>query len=134
MTKEFKLIRKEYCHKRGIKDGKDLTFIHQRVNRITGNQVFLATHTGKTPYLYEHARVDVSPYSKQKSLSIPKDMQHNRDAILNKTNMASWINKHVNLDLLAEDIGFLVLDTNRLTVVIGPNSMRFQNSFSIYFL
>ncbi len=134
MSREISLIRKEYCFKRKIKEVSSLTFIHQRVNRVTGNQVFSACCVGMVPELYEHVRVDVSPFALNKALGIPADMQKNRDVLLNKTSMASWINKHMNVDLLAEDIGFLVMGPKGLTVVISPNSMRFQNSFIIYFL
>lgn len=134
MSREISLIRKEYCLKRKITEVSALTFMHQRVNRVTGNQVFSACATGMVPELYEHVRVDVSSFALNKSLGIPVEMQKNRDVLLNKSNMASWINKHMNVNLLPEDIGFLVIGQKGLTVVISPNSMRFQNSFIIYFL
>lgn len=133
-TREVNLIIKDYCYRRKIKDVKEVTFAHQRVDRITGNQVFLVSREGTTPEIYEHKRLDVKPYSQQKSLWLPKDLQGNREAMINKTSMAGWINKQVNLDLLPEDIGVLSLGSNGLTVVISPNSMRFQNSFVISFL
>lgn len=133
-AREIKLIVKEYCYRRKIKDVNSVSFIHQRVDRITGNQVFLVSREGTTPEIYEHKRLDVKPYSQQKSLWFPKDLQGNREAMINKTNMAGWINKQVNLDILPEDIGVLSLGNNGLTVVISPNSMRFQNSFVISFL
>lgn len=133
-TREINLIRKAYCHKRKIGDVKSVTFAFQRVNRITGNQVFLVSQLATVPEIYEHLRLNVAPYSQQKSLSLPKDMQANREAMLSKESMAGWINKQVNLELLPEDIGFLVLGAKQLSVVISPNSMRFQGSFIIYFL
>lgn len=133
-TREQNLIRKAYCYKRKIGDVNSVTFVLQRVNRITGNQVFLVSQHNTVPEIYEHLRLNVAGYSQQKSLSLPKDLQANREAMLSKENMASWINKQVNLELLPEDIGFLILATNQLTVVMGPNSMRFQGSFIIYFL
>lgn len=134
MSREISLIRKEYCLKRKVKEEGSITFLHQRVNRVTGNQVFSACGQGMVPELYEHVRVDVTPFTLNKSLGIPPDMQGNRGVLLNKTSMATWINRHMNVNLLAEDIGFLVLGLKGLTVVISPNSMRFQNSFIIYFL
>jgi hypothetical protein len=133
-TREINLIRKDYCYKRKISDVNSVTFARQRVNRITGDQVFLVSRDGTVPEIYEHKRLDVSPYSQQKSLWFPKDQQGNREAMINKTSVTTWINKQVNLDLLPEDIGVLSLAYNGLTVVMSPNSMRFQNSFIIYFL
>jgi hypothetical protein len=133
-TREVNLIVKDYCYRRKIKDVKEVTFVHQRVDRITGNQVFLVSRDGTTPEIYEHKRLDVKPYSQQKSLWFPKDLQGDREAMLNKTSMAGWINRQVNLELLPEDIGVLSLVGTKLTVVMSPNSMRFQSSFVISFL
>lgn len=134
MSQELNLVRKAYCHKRGIKELAAAAFVYQRVNRITGNHIFLASPPGGIPEMYEHVRMDVSVLSAQKSLSIPKDLQSNRDALLSKGHIASWINRRINLDLLAEDISKLVLADKQLTLVTAPNSMRFRNSFTLYFL
>ena len=133
-NREFNLIRKAYCHARKISDVNSVTFQPQRVNRITGNQVFLVSRDGTVPEIYEHVRLDVTPYSQQRSLWFSKDMQKDREAMLGKANIATWINKQVNLEILPEDIGVLSPTTKSLTVVISPNSMRFRNSFIINFL
>lgn len=133
-AREINLIRKAYCHKRGISDVTSVTFAFTRANRDTGNQIFLVSRPNQVPEIYEHLRLDVTPYSLQRSLWLTKEMQKDREAMLNKNSMATWINKQMNLELLPDDIGVLSIGPKGVSVVIGPNSMRFKNSFIIYFL
>jgi hypothetical protein len=133
MSQELRLVRKAFCSKRGLKDLSASAFVYQRVNRITGNHIFLAAPPDGMPEMYEHPRVDVTALSLQKSLWIPKDMQSSRDVLLSKGHIASWVNRQINLELLPEDISKLVLGDKQITVVTAPNSMRFRNSFILYF-
>ena len=129
---QFNLIRKDYCHRWGIKDVNAVTFAHQGVNRITGNQIFAVAIEGSRPVTYEHRRVDISTFSQQQSLKLSKDVT--REALLDKAAMAHWLNKHLSLGMREGDIGVLSLSKEGLTVIIGPNSMRFQGTLFIYFL
>lgn len=132
-TRQLNLIRKDYCYRRGINDVNAVTFAHQRVNRITGNQIFTVQNGEAAPVTYEHQRLDVTVFALQRSLRLPKDQSVDRDALLNKTGIATWINQYLNLEMLEEDIASLFLTREGLNVVMSPNSMRFQNAFIISF-
>ena len=131
-TRQFSLIRKDYCHRWGIKDVDTVTFAHLGVNRITGNQLFTVTLEGFAPVTYEHIRVDIAIFSQQRSLRLPKDTPP--ETLVTKAAIASWLNKHLNLGIFEGDIGVLSVDREKLSVIIGPNSMRFQGTLFIYFL
>lgn len=126
-------VRADYCLERKIKDPNTRTFIQQRINPITGNYRFLVMG-GEGSEVYEVKRFDVTPLTLNKSLAIPFDLQKNTNMLINKDNIAGWINKHLNLRMLPEDIGFLSLESDKLNVIMASNSMRFRNAFVISFL
>lgn len=126
-------VRADYCLARKIKDPNTRTFIQQCINPITGNYRFLVM-SGEGSEVYEVKRFDVTPLTLNKSLAIPFDLQKNTNMLINKDNIAGWINKHLNLRMLSEDIGFLSLESDKLNVIMASNSMRFRNAFVISFL
>lgn len=126
-------VRADYCLKYDIKDLDSRTFIQQRGNPITGNYRFLVTGA-EGSVLHEVERYDVTPLSLNKSLAIPLDLRKNVNMLVNKSNIAEWINKHLNLRMLPEDIGFLSLESDKLNIIMASNSMRFRNAFVISFL
>ena len=134
MSKCIKLIQADFCKAQGIVNNGTLAFTKQTINPITGNHRFLISGVNSTPVIYEHPRYDFAPLSLNKSLSIPAGERRSIMPVVDKNQVAAWINQQMNLDVQPDDIGFLVLVPKGLTVVASPNSMRFRNSFVIKFL
>lgn len=126
-------IREEYCRKHGISDPNSLVFLLQKRDPITLNYLFMVTG-GEHTVIHEEIRYDVKPLSANKSLWLPNPTVNNTRQHLDKPNIARWINSHVNLKMDPEDIGFLILQSGKLDVIMASDSMRFRNAFAISFL
>ena len=134
MTKCIKLIRAEFCRIHKIVDNGVLTFVTQPANPITGDHRFLVVGVNSTPVVYEHLRYDLAPLTQNKSLGIPAKDRRSVLPVVDKNHVSEWINQQMNLSIQPDDIGFVIMEPSRLTVIASPNSMRFRNSFVIKFL
>jgi hypothetical protein len=130
MNKVLALIKKKYCEGLFIKDPRvinEITFQHVSTN-AKGNAVFLIQHPGQEALYYELEKVDLSGFSRMKSLSIPKQYRNDFDVNHSKAMISNWINRHTGHSLVEEDIAYLVPEKEHLCVVIAADSMRFKST------
>ena len=130
MTKELRLILKEYCALKRIPFQKDMEIVYQGKNKATEGMFFIVTGKGITTERYEHAPISLTPYTTYKALTLERTVRVNPSS-LSKDTIASWFNNWTNLNMLPTDIGQLMVTSEKVTVVAASNSMRFKHSFSM---
>lgn len=126
-----RLCKEDYCSANGL-NPRDLIFKFIK-NNPRKEAVFEVIKNGNRPFNYTCVKRDLSFLTDYKTLSILKqDMLVNEG--VNKTALVGWIFSKTGIVLLPEDIDFVYLEKNHLSVVISLNSMRFKNSFHITFI
>lgn len=127
MKKSLRLVKVQYCKDKKITYSDDMSAQLVRMNPRTGNYQFLINGA-----LYEYERIDLSPYSKYKGLELDAVERLNRTS-MSKDGIINWFNSHTNLNLLFEDVGQVLVQLDKVTVVASANSMRFKSSVSMRF-
>jgi len=131
MSKELRLVIQDYCLLNRIPFDKQITATEQERNPKTGNYIFLIGGAGLIPKRYEQERIDLTPYSENKSLHLTGTNGVLDPNMLNKIGLASWFNRQTNLNMLPSDIGQFLIKDDTVVVVGSSNSMRFKHSFSM---
>lgn len=131
MSKELRLVIQDYCLLNRIPYSKQIVATEQERNPKTGNFVFLITGAGLIPKRYEQERIDLTPYSENKSLELTGNNGVIDPNVMNKIGLASWFNRQTNLNMLPSDIGQFLIKDDAVVVVGSSNSMRFKHSFSM---
>ena len=130
-NKVLSLIRKVYCEDRGIVDVESVTLTYYNKDLATGEHLFTVDRKGEDSVLYRHLRADLGGLSKFKTLSIPSKDRHGVNGPNNKEIIANWVFSKTGHVLLDEDIQFLVVERDHVTVMLHPDSMRFKNDFQL---
>lgn len=130
----LRYIKQHYCENQRIKDPDtvELTFVGR--NTRTGDATFWVNQGGAASVTYSHPRLDMKSYNGYKGFGIPQE--YRRELVANPSGemIAQWVNRFVNINLMDEDIARLLVETDGVTVIIRPDSMRFKNHFKITFL
>lgn len=127
MKKSLRLVKAHYCNEKKIPYSDDMSIQVVKVNPRTGNYQFLINGA-----LYEYERIDLSPYSKYKGLELESAEKLNRTS-MSKDGIINWFNSHTNLNLLFEDVGQVLVQLDKVSVIAAANSMRFKSSVSMRF-
>ncbi|MNM37215.1 hypothetical protein D3C81_479410 [compost metagenome] len=131
MSKELRLIKAEFCRLRNLPLDTPLDFQQQGRDYVTQNMIFAVSGPGLLGERYVHERISLKDYSQHETLKLDAELRLNH-ALLNKDNMAAWFGRVTGIQMLADDIGQLIIN-DTVTVVASANSMRFRHSFSMAF-
>lgn len=127
MKKSLRLVKAHYCNEKRIPYDDSMSIQVVRRNPRTSNWQFLINGA-----LYEYERIDLSLYTKYKGLELELAEKVNR-ITMSKDGIINWFNSHTNLNLLFEDVGQVLVQTDKVSVVAAANSMRFKSSVSMRF-
>lgn len=130
INKVLSLIKRKYCEDLFIRPGAEMdavAFQHVTTNQ-KGNAVFEVTHPGEPAHYWELVRIDLAYLSDNRALSIPKQYRNDFDVNHCKAMLVNWINRYTGINLLEEDVSYLVPEPGHITVVIAPDSMRFTST------
>lgn len=126
-------VKKKYCEDMRIPLSDVVDVMYSCRDPVTRDCTFyIETKLGLKPYVY--TRRDLSGYSYNLSLYIPKS-----DYLLLRNNplpsfIAGWVNRHTNVDLNGEDIVKVLVTKAHVDVIVAPDSMRFKNNFRLAFI
>jgi hypothetical protein len=130
--KEISLVRQLYCEERKITNPPaSLRLTHNRRDPSTGEHCFFVDELGKDSIVYVHKRLDLSGLTHFRTLDIPKEYRNEDQTLNNKSFMADWIRRKTGHKLIETDIGYLVVEKTKVSIVISADSMRFTNSFQL---
>lgn len=131
MNKELLLVKESYCIKNNLPQSTVLDLVGQG---RTADGDFIFTVQGPTVPIqrYVQERISLTSYSLYTGLMLDTEYK-NKPAYLTKEVIGAWFTRKIGHVLLPEDIGQLLVTSEKVSVVSSANSMRFKHSFFMRF-
>ena len=131
MSKALEQVRRDFC----------------RLNNVSLNQELEVAEHGRAPNQdfqfsvqgpgfpmvgFTLERVNLRPYSNYVPLTLDREWKDKPDLLTQET-LCRWFNSKTGLGLVPDDIGSILIERDKVTVVSSANSMRFKHTFSMRF-
>lgn len=131
MSKALDWVRRDFCRLNNV--SLDLSLEVVQYGRAPNNDFqFSVNGPGFAQVGFTLERVNLRPYTSYVPLTLDREWKDKPD-LLTKETLCRWFNSKTGLGLVPDDIGSILIDNDRVTVVSSANSMRFKHTFSMRF-
>lgn len=131
MSKALDWVRRDFCRLNNISLNTALEVVQH--GRAPSNDFqFTVNGPGYNNVGFTLERINLKPYSSYTPLILGEEWKDKSD-LLTKETLCRWFNSKTGLGLVPDDIGNILIQKDRVTVVSSANSMRFKHTFSMRF-
>jgi len=131
MSKALDWVRRDFCRLNKIPLNPALEVV-QHGRGPNQNFQFTINGPGFPMVGVTLERINLKPYTVYTPLTLDREWKDKPD-LLTKETLCRWFNSKTGLGLVPDDIGSILIDNDRVTVVSSANSMRFKHTFSMRF-
>lgn len=131
MNKALEWVRRDFCRLNKIAVNPALE-VAQQGRDSNQNFQFTISGPGFPMVGFTLERINLKPYTVYTPLTLDKEWKDKPDQLTKET-LCRWFNGKTGLGLVPDDIGSILIDKDRVTVVSSANSMRFKHTFSMRF-
>jgi hypothetical protein len=131
MSKALDWVRRDFCRLNNLSPDHPLEVVqHGRSPR--NDFQFTVDGPGFSHVGFTLELINLRPYSSYVPLTLDREWK-DKPALLTRETLCRWFNSKTGLGLVPDDIGSILIDSDRVTVVSSANSMRFKHTFSMRF-
>lgn len=131
MSKALDWVRRDFCRLNNLSPNLQLEVVQH--GRAPSNDFQFSVNGPGYPMVgFTLERINLRPYSSFVPLTLDREWKDKSD-LLTKETLCRWFNSKTGLDLVPDDIGSILIDKDRVTIVSSANSMRFKHTFSMRF-
>jgi len=131
MSNALEWVRRDFCRLHNVSLSQELEVVaHGRAP--SQDFQFSVQGPGFPMVGFTLERVNLRPYSNYVPLTLDREWKDKPD-LLSKETLCRWFNSKTGLGLVPDDIGSILIERDKVTVVSSANSMRFKHTFSMRF-
>lgn len=131
MSKALDWVRRDYCRLNNMPLNPALE-VTQHGRDSNDNFQFSVSGPGYPMVGFTLERISLKPYTSFVPLTLDREWK-DKSSLLTKETLCRWFNSKTGLGLVPDDIGSILTNQERVTVVSSTNSMRFKHTFSMRF-
>lgn len=131
MSKALDWVRRDFCRLNNVSLNTALE-VTQHGRAANNDFQFSVSGPGYPMTGFTLERINLKPYSNYVPLTLDAEWKNKGD-LLTKETLCRWFNSKTGLGLVPDDIGSILLQKDRVTVVSSANSMRFKHTFYMRF-
>lgn len=131
MSKALDWVRRDYCRLNNMPLNPALE-VTQHGRDHNDDFQFSVMGPGYPMVGFSLPRISLKPYTSYVPLILDREWK-DKPALLTSETICRWFNSKTGLGLVPDDIGSILINQERVTVVSSANSMRFKHTFSMRF-